>query len=133
MLEPVESLVYLYYRCTKCGEVGDEVRLLEAKIPHCNHICMFCGHVDRIKQIEDITFNYKPEKVKEQIRQRSMPKTGKYQKVFKSLVRLGYDKKRCEEVVSTLTGKSDMSTQQLFKLAVLQLDNDKQTSTNETG
>lgn len=135
MIEPVESLIYLYYRCTKCGEVGDEVRLIEARTPHARHVCMFCGHIDQIKRIEDVEFKYKTPKVTQLSADKSKHGTnlGKYQKIFKSLVKLGYDRERSEQVVTALMGDDEMSTQQLFKLAVLQLDNnDKQTPTNQT-
>lgn len=57
-LKPSDSLVYLYYNCSECGERGDEVRLKTAQQPHVTHVCIFCGHVDQIKQIKKVRASF---------------------------------------------------------------------------
>lgn len=57
-LEPSDSLVYLYYDCSDCGERGDEVRLKMAQQSHATHVCVFCGNVDQIKQIKKVKVSF---------------------------------------------------------------------------
>ena len=117
MLKPSDSLIYVYYECSNCQEKGDELRLSEVKHKAYHH-CEFCGNVDMIQPIKDISFVYsnQVESKKEVSVDNSLVKSAE-----KLLVGTGMnsgDAKKCVK----LAYRSDITLDELFKLAVLEHD-----------
>ena len=127
MLEPSEYLAYVYYKCSKCNEVGDEVRVRETKSGI--HICMFCGNEDKIKPITEINFNYQQHK--ESNKSSNWNTIPEHQKVIKSIMSCGWSKSEANEAVINVLNKTsgDVSPQELFRLSIIQLD-EQQTKTD---
>ena len=124
MMEPVEYLAYVYYRCSHCGETGDEVRLRETKSGI--HICMFCGNEDKIKPITGIDFKYSQHK---ESKRSAYPITlDKYDQVVKSIMSCGWGKKEASAAVTKVLDNTsgDVSVQELFRLAIIELDEKQQ-------
>lgn len=51
MIEPVDFLLYLYYECSDCGSIGDEMRLSEVQTWG-KHVCPTCGNVDELEKVK---------------------------------------------------------------------------------
>ena len=57
MLKPVGSLIYFYYRCSKCREKSDAISVKRVKVGG-PLVCEFCGNVDQIAPISKMTVRY---------------------------------------------------------------------------
>jgi len=144
MIEPIDSLVYLYYKCSSCGEVGDSIRLAETQQRLggvYNHVCPFCNHVDPVRPIRNMKIEYH--------KMFSDPNAGRgkttstkivhtvddrrtYDKTKKLLKKYGYSPTQIKDGLdSVLTSMphsdEDLTAEALFKLVVLELD--EQTTT----
>jgi hypothetical protein len=126
MLEPTEYLSYVYYKCSHCGETGDEVRLRETKSGI--HICLFCGNEDEIKPITGIDFRYSQHKEsKKRVHSFNSIDGTKYAKVVNSLKSCGWSQEESRLTINAiLKGNPDISPQELFRLAILELDEKQQ-------
>lgn len=128
MIKPVEYLAYVYYKCSWCGIVGDEVRLVETKSR--KHICISCGNEDDIEPITGIKFCYDrpPTDTKKQLHAIDL---NKYDKVEKSIVGLGWSQPDVIKAInSVLINHPEVTTQELFRLAIVELD-EQRTKTNK--
>ncbi len=57
-LKPVDSLVYLYYQCSKCGTKSDDVCLADAQSPYFSLRCHHCGNCDEIEQVGQVKLGF---------------------------------------------------------------------------
>ena len=122
MITPVDSLVYLYYECSKCSMQGDSIRLKQAMRMN-SHICPFCENIDDIKPIKGMTVIY-DSKVKVESTKTTNDKPVEYDKVLNLLKKHGYGVKESKETLNRIY-KGGVGVAELFKEAVLELDNEQ--------
>lgn len=139
-IEPSDSLVYLYYNCSVCSEKGDEVRLKTAQQPHATHVCVFCGHVDQIRQIKKVRASFSTKSVvdtletisptKEEL-ENTIVKVQRH-RVAKMLKGMGYTRSEANLAISAALKQISMAEfgvccdwmtdDELFRSAVLEHD-----------
>lgn len=119
MIKPEEMLVYFYYRCSSCGEIGDEVRLEG----HSGvHACMICGNVELVEPIESVEIKYGEVQKQEPKPKVKRTDSKNVSLAINALITLGYDKKVVTDTVNDLyRADSSQTKQELFKNAMVTL------------
>jgi len=113
-LRPENSLIYLYYKCSKCGEEGDTISIEQAKQKGTTHYCEYCGKVDHIEQIEEVVVRFVGQKKK---RKRLNPDT---EFVYGLLVEQGYLTAEATTAIEKARLHNPKTKEELFRLAVLE-------------
>lgn len=131
MIKPVESLVYLYYKCSECGEVGDEMRLAEVSVPNPVHVCPFCNHADQIKPIKDIQILYNQETTTTSKEDFSAKNHAVVDSACSLLTPLGYKSRVVRPILERLVSQGVVDVKDLFRRTVLELEDDEPFATNE--
>ena len=120
MIKPCDSLIYLYFNCSKCGERGDEMRLDECKDGG-KHRCMFCGHTDDIEPISRITVVYNKNKKPTKEPEGRWQKHKHHRVAEQLLLDSGYAVHEARLALQRALVHHDPATPiELFKLAVLE-------------
>ena len=114
-LRPVDALVYLYYKCSKCNQVGDEQRLDEVKQKEF-HKCLVCGNVDRLRPVDKVRVLYGKAQTTQP---KPMPSSLVVDKATNILIGQGYKKKHVTNILRDMSGNT---VQDLVKSAILELD-----------
>jgi len=130
MIEPVDFLLYLYYECSDCGNIGDEMRLNEVQTWQ-KHVCKICGNIDELKPIPKVQFatnksvavapstKGKPRKqsaTRKPMKQ-SLPKH--YRPVYRQCVALGFNKHAVKEhMLEYIYNFPDAPLEDVFKKVV---------------
>lgn len=135
-LEPVDALVYVYYKCTKCGEVGDSMRVNEVKKRTAEHECMFCGNVDRVKPVRKVKLEYWRDRPHNNVIKphskctstKVIPESSLWREGISTMQKMGYSKTELTGAVGNLMKQYPIeltSLDEVVKLIILELDNEQ--------
>ena len=101
MIMPSEALLYVYYRCSKCGNLHPEFRPGELKVSRLL-VCDVCGHTDRTEPLQSITVKFK----KQGISKESTSTHRDINDILESLEFAGYTRRRCKIIARQILSKS---------------------------
>jgi len=121
MLLPSDSLIYLYYKCSKCQNTYDELRVSEA-LRGPTLTCWICGNKDKVKPIKQVKILYgKPPKHK-----------ADYSGVIKSLEYTGFSKTQIKAALVDILKRPDApkAHSELARAVLEKLAKDEQTTTD---
>ena len=121
-LKPVDSLVYLYYQCSKCGTKSDDVCLADAQSPYFSLRCHHCGNCDEIEQVGQVKLGFVTTTrpwVREEI-ERTEKKSDTAKQVRKLLIESGYGVRESDAAIEAAMKRCGKLTtvDKLFKRAV---------------